>query len=497
MAKLFDTTLRDGEQTPGVSLTPKEKLWIARKVDELGVDVIEAGSAITSKGEREGIRKIADEGLEAEICSYTRVLKSDVDAAHECGVESIHLVAPVSELHLKKKLKKNKSEILDSLDEVIPYAKDYGLNVELGAEDASRADQDFVEKIFNRGASLGADRVCYCDTVGVLNPEKTEQNISKLTENIDIPLSIHCHDDFGFAVSNSINALLSGAEQVHVTVNGLGERAGNASLEEVVISGKELYDIGFNANPELLYETSRLVSRLTGVSVSENKAIVGENAFTHESGIHAHGVLNDSATYEPISPDEVGRERKFTLGKHTGRASVKAILKEMGVEADDEQLKEIVSRVKEIGDKGKKVTTADLQTIVETVLKVKKEARAKLEELTVVSGNKVTPTASIKLDYKDQEEITQSGTGTGPVDASIKAVKKAISEIAEIQLEDYKVESITGGTEALVDVSVKLSRKGKIVSARGARTDIIMASVEAMLEGVNKLLMEEENNEGS
>lgn len=491
MPKLFDTTLRDGEQTPGVSLKPGEKVWIANKLDDLGVDVIEAGSAITSKGEREGIKKIAEEDIDAELCSYTRLVKEDIDAAKNCGVDSVHLVVPVSKLHIQEKLEMDEEEVLNKTSKLINYAKNLGLKVILSGEDASRGDLKFIEEVFSLGVDEGADKLCYCDTVGVLKPEKTKKDIKNLYDKFSAPISIHCHNDLGYAVSNTIKALRNGAKEAHVTVNGIGERAGNASLEEVVMSGIKLYDMEFNVDPELLYETSKLVSRLTGIALSANKPIVGENAFTHESGIHAHGVLSDSSTYEPLSPKEVGRERQFTLGKHTGRSSVKAVLEEMGVEADKEQLKEIVSRIKEIGDKGKKVTTADLQTIVETVLKIYKEAKVELEELTVVSGNKVTPTASVELEVEGNN-ILKSGTGTGPVDACVKAVREAVSSITDVELEDYRVEAITGGTDALVEVIVKLRKDENVVSARGARTDIIMASVEAMIEGVNRLMMEEE-----
>ncbi len=487
----MDTTLRDGEQTPGVSLKPEEKVWIARKLDKLGIDVIEAGSAITSRGEREGIKKVTQEGLDAEICSYTRLVKEDIDAANECGVDSVHLVVPVSDLHIEKKLDMKKSGILKKARKLVDYAKSKDLDVILSGEDASRADIDFISKVFEVGVDEGADRLCYCDTVGVLKPEKAKADIKKLSNKFSAPISIHCHNDLGYAVVDTIEALKNGANEAHVTVNGIGERAGNAALEEVVMSGKKLYGLNFKVNSKLLYETSELVSRLTGIPLSTNKPIVGENAFTHESGIHAHGILSDSSTYEPISPNEVGRERKFTLGKHTGKSSVEAILEDMGVEADEEQLKEIVSRVKNMGDKGKKVTTADLQTIVETVLKIYKEAKVELEELTVVSGNKVTPTASVKLGVEGKD-ILKSGTGTGPVDACIRAIREAISSITDIELENYRVEAITGGTDALVEVIVKVSKGDKIVSARGARTDIIMASVEAMIEGVNRLMLEEE-----
>ncbi len=484
--KFFDTTLRDGEQTPGVSLTAEEKLWIARKLDELGVHVIEAGSAITSEGERASIKAIANEGLRAEICSFARVLKNDIDLALECDVDSVHLVVPVSDLHIKRKLKKDRETVKQMAVDVTEYAKDHGLIVELSGEDASRADLDYLISLYKEGISAGADRICFCDTVGVLIPEQTEKIFTRL-KTLSVPTSVHCHDDFGLAAANSITALRAGAQQVHVTVNGLGERAGNASLEEVVMTLEALYNYDTGINTKALYTTSRLVSRLTGVPVARNKAIVGDYAFTHESGIHTHGILASPETYEPIAPEKVGRARKIILGKHAGKSSVKMALKEFGLKASEEQVGEIANRVKELGDKGKRVTDADLQAIAEAVLGVYREAKVKLDELTVISGNKVTPTASVKL-VVNNKDVTESGTGVGPVDAAINALRRAIAGLADIQLEEYRVEAITGGTDALVEVWVKLSKDGKMVTARGAREDIIMASVEAVLEGINRLM---------
>ncbi|MGZ8886295.1 MAG: alpha-isopropylmalate synthase regulatory domain-containing protein, partial [Halobacteriota archaeon] len=294
-------------------------------------------------------------------------------------------------------------------------------------------------------------------------------------------------DDFGLATANSVAALEAGATQVHVTVNGLGERAGNASLEELVMTLESLYGYKTRLKTTELYLVSRLVSRLTGVPVAQNKPIVGENAFTHESGIHTHGLLADTRTYEPITPEMVGRERRIVLGKHAGRASVQLALKELGLDASDEQLGDILKRIKELGDKGKRVTDADLQAITDAVLEINREARIKLQELTVVSGNVVTPTSSIKLSV-DNQEVVEAGIGLGPVDAAINALRKAIGKLADITLEEYHVDAITGGTDALVEVWVKLSRDGHVITARGARADIIMASVEAVVEGVNRLL---------
>jgi D-citramalate synthase len=479
--------LRDGEQTPGVALTTEEKLWIARKLDELGVDIIEAGSAITSKGERESIRAISAERLNAEICSYCRIMKTDVDFALECGVDSIHLVVPVSDLHINVKLKKDRETVRQMAVDITEYAKDHGLIVELSGEDASRADLTFLKSLYLDGIDAGADRICYCDTVGMLVPEKTTEVFRELSSALAAPLSVHCHDDFGLAVSNTIAALAAGAEEAHATINGIGERSGNTSMEEVVMILEWLYKYDTGIKLEEIYKTSRLVSRLTGIAVAANKSLVGGNAFTHEAGIHVHGLLADTSTYEPIGPEVIGRERKIILGKHAGKSSVTLALKELGLEVDDTQLDEILGRVKELGDHGKRVTDADLQTIAEAVLDIFSESKVKLEEFTVVSGNKVTPTSSIKLNVGGKE-VVEAGIGDGPVDAAISAIRKAVAGVGDIRLEEYHVDAITGGTDALVEVLVKLSKDGKIVTARGARTDIIMASVEAVLNGINRLI---------
>jgi len=308
--RIFDTTLRDGEQTPGVSLTPDEKLRIAIKLDELGVNVIEAGSAITSEGEREGIKKIVNEGLNAEICSFTRAVKVDIDAALECGVDSIHLVVPTSDLHLEHKLNKTREQVKQFALDCTEYAVDHGLLVELSAEDSTRSDSEYLTEIFREGIDAGAKRICACDTVGMLTPETATKFYGSLS-NLGVPLSVHCHNDFGLAVANTLSGLRAGATQAHVTVNGIGERAGNASLEEVVVSLYSLYDEKTDVNIKLLYETSKMVARMTGVYLQPNKAIVGENAFAHESGIHADGVIKKAETYKPIPASTIKKGRNI------------------------------------------------------------------------------------------------------------------------------------------------------------------------------------------
>ncbi len=489
-AKILDTTLRDGEQTPGVSLTPDEKLRMAIKLDELGVDIIEAGSAITSAGEREGIKKIAQEGLSAEICSFARAVKVDVDAALECDVDSVHLVVPTSDLHIEHKLRKTRESVKDLAIASTQYAVDHGLLVELSAEDSTRSDLDYLTQLLKEGIDAGAKRICACDTVGMLIPERAYDFYGHLSK-LDAPLSVHCHNDFGLAVANSLAGLRGGASQVHATINGIGERAGNASLEEIVVALYSLYNVKTNINIGMLYEISKMVSRMTNIPLQPNKAIVGENAFAHESGIHADGVIKKAETYEPITPELVGHKRRFVMGKHIGSGMLKKRLEEMGLRVNEEKLNQIFARVKALGDKGKCVTDVDLQAIAEDVLGIMAEKIVELDELTIVSGNKVTPTASVKLNINDTE-VLEAGTGIGPVDAAIVAVRKSIKDFADIELEEYHVDAITGGTDALIDVIVKLKYEGNIVTARSTQPDIINASVEAYLSGINKILVDKE-----
>jgi len=431
---------------------------------------------------------ISEENLEAEICSFARGVKRDIDAVVKSGADSVFLVIPSSDMHIKHKLKKSKDEILELTAESVKYAKDLGLIVELGPEDATRADIDFLKKMIAKGISEGADRVTPCDTVGILTPERTYKFYSELRDAFpEITLGAHCHDDFGMAAANSIAALQAGVDEVHVTVNGLGERAGNAALEEVAVSLKLLYGVETSIKTDRLYDTSLLVSRLTGISVQPNKAIVGENAFVHESGIHTHAILSEPLTYEPIPPEIVGRTRRLAVGKHAGSRGIKAALKEMGLHPNDEQLDEIFRRVKSLGDKGKIVTDADLYTIAETVMGLPSARAIRLEELTVVTGNNVTPTASVRLNLNGNL-LTEAATGVGPVDAAIHAIRKAVSAVEPIRLEEYHVNAITGGTDALVEVIVRLRKGDRVVTAMGAHGDIVMASVEAMLSGMNVLM---------
>jgi len=484
--RFFDTTLRDGEQTPGVSLTPAEKLEIAVAISDIGVHIVEAGSAVASEGEREAIRLIADAGLTAECCTYVRALPQDIDCAAEAGADSVHLVVPVSDLHITRKLQKSREEVHEMAMTAVAYAKDRGLIVELSGEDASRADMEFLGALYRDGVSHVSDRLCFCDTVGLLTPERAAEIIPPLCY---APLSIHCHNDLGLALATTISALRAGADCAHVTVNGLGERAGNTPFEEVVMSLEMLYGYRTGIDTRKIYPLSALVSRLTGVPFATNKPIVGTMAFTHESGIHAHGLFRDTRTYEPMAPETVGRTRRIVLGKHSGSASVKAALTELGYNPNPRQLEEIVKRVKALGDEGRRVSDTDVMAISDAVMLLECKPILSVKQFTVVSGSAILPTASVTM-VINGKEVTGAATGDGPVDAALRVLRESVSGYGDIRLEEYHVDAITGGTDAMVEVMVKLNKNGKTITSCGARTDIIQASVEAVVTGMNRLLRE-------
>ena len=487
--RIFDTTLRDGEQTPGVAITPEEKIRIAKRLDELGVDVIEAGFPAASIGEKEAAREILKLGLNAQLCGLARILKEDLDAAIDSDVDYIHTFVGTSPLHREYKLKMSKEEILSQSIEAVEYIKDHGIVAEFSAEDATRTEFDYLKDVYKAVEEAGVDYVNVPDTVGVMVPTSMKWLISNLNEHLNVPISVHCHDDFGLAVANSLSSIEAGANQIHATVNGLGERAGNASLEEVVMSLITEYGIKMNIKTNRLVNLSEFVSRITGVKMPPNKAIVGENAFAHEAGIHVHGVLAKAETYEPITPEMVGHTRKIVLGKHTGAKAIKSKLDEYEIDLSKEQFEKVYDQVKALGDKGKCVTDADLKALAENVLGKAKEEIVKLEGFSVMTGNIVMPTATVKLNI-DGEIKTAAKTGVGPVDAAINAIQSVLGDITDIELQEYNIEAITGGTNALAEVFVIMGDKeGNRTTGRSATEDIVMASVEAVLDAINKILI--------
>ena len=491
--RIFDTTLRDGEQTPGVALSPEQKLHIAHKLVELGVVAIEAGFPVVSQGERKGVKLITEANLKAEICGLTRTNKKDIDAAVDCGLTYIHNFIATSDIHLEHKLKLTRDEALQQAIEAVEYAKSRGLQVEFSAEDATRSDREFLKKVFSEVAKAGADRIDIPDTVGYSTPQYIAEITKDAIEASKLPVSVHCHNDFGLAVANAISGIQAGAQCAHVTINGIGERAGNASLEEFVMALQCLqFDTKWETGikTQLLYDTSRYISNLVGVPVQPNKAIVGENAFGHESGIHTHGVLSNPLTYEPISPELVGRTRWFQVGKHAGAHGMNSMLKEYGIEPDKEQTTQILEKVKAIGDQGKQVTDVELLSIASEILGERGIKRiVQLTGFSVSTGIGTMPYAFVKLNI-DGKDTFATDYGVGPVDASLNAIQKITGKISEVRIKEYGLASIAGGSNALCEVTIKVEDPyGNMASAKSIGEDIVTTSVQAMIDGINRIML--------
>ncbi len=493
---IFDTTLRDGEQAPGASLNQKEKLEIAQALASLGVDIIEAGFPISSLGDFQSVRAIAKSIHGPVICGLSRSLKKDIDAAYQAiksaKRQRIHVFLATSKIHMKYKLQKAEDEILRLAVESVKYARKYCPDIEFSPEDATRSDKDFLCKVVESVIAAGATTVNIPDTVGYAEPDEFSSLILFLKERVPnierAVISVHCHNDLGLAVANSLAAIRNGARQVECTINGIGERAGNASLEEIVMAIKIRKDIFSNLETHIdtpqIYKISRLVSKLTGFVVAPNKAIVGGNAFRHESGIHQDGVLKERSTYEIIKPEDVGfTGQGIVLGKHSGRHALGERLKELGFQLNPEQIDKLNLRFKALADKKKNIFEEDLVLLVEDETKTVKPTW-KLESFAINSGTKITPTAEISLRYKNKLTRAKS-TGDGPVDACFKAVDKITGVKGELQ--DYRIEAVTKGKDALGEVSLKLKAKGKVVTARGSSTDIIEASIRAYINALNKI----------
>ena len=454
---IFDTTLRDGEQTPGVALTVEDKIQIAQKLNNLGVVKIEVGFPASSYGEMESARKIRAMDLDSTIVGLSRSLKGDIDKLIDSNLDYVHLFIGTSPLHRDYKLKMSMDEIVSRAADSVEYAKDHGLTVEFSAEDATRTERDYLFRVFDEVVGAGADFLDVPDTVGILTPVFTRDLISDIKDNFQVPISVHFHNDFGLATANTLTAIECGANQAHVTVNGLGERTGNCSLEELVMTLKSAYGVDLGLDTTRLYSLATLVGRLTGVKMPVNKPIVGDNAFAHESGIHVHGILNNASTYEPMSPEMVGHSRRIVLGKHTGANALKSKLKEYHIDLDGDQFDRVFSEIKSLGDSGK-------------------------------CGG-VSPTATVRLEIDGVEKETAS-TGVGPIDASLNAIRDLLKGEIDMELEEYNLEAITGGTDALAEVFVISSDSmGNRSRGRSTDQDIVMASIKAVLDSINKLLL--------
>ncbi|MEG0320443.1 MAG: 2-isopropylmalate synthase [Niameybacter sp.] len=501
--KIFDTTLRDGEQSPGCSMNLSEKLEMALQLERLGVNVIEAGFAIASPGDFQSVSQIAKVVKNTTVASLARALEKDIDAAAQslknAAYPRIHTFIATSDIHMQYKLKKSKEEVLQTAVEMVKYAKKYCGDVEFSAEDASRSNPAFLYQIFEAVIEAGATVINVPDTVGYTSPEEFYaliQGIRQNVANVDkVDISVHCHNDLGLAVANSLSAIKAGATQVECTVNGIGERAGNAALEELVMNlglRKDLYNIGTEINTKEIYKTSKLLSSITGVKVQPNKAIVGGNAFAHESGIHQHGVLANKETYEIMTPESIGlTENKMVLGKHSGRHAFVDRIETMGYILEEDTLNKAFEQFKALADKKKVVSDKDIEALVRRKTIVIPQTYT-LDRFVVNSGNTITATSSVRLYCKTGavlEDVMSSYDG--PIDASFKAIDKMVGK--KFTLEDFVINSVTGGADAQGEVTLKIKCKNKTYNGHGVSMDIVEASILAYISAINNMLYDLES----
>ncbi len=507
---IFDTTLRDGEQSPGATLNVDEKLTIAKQLARLGVDVIEAGFPFASPGDFEAVAQIAQQvGSETGpiICGLARATRQDIkaaaDAVKPAAKPRIHTFIAASDIHLEYKLRKTRAEVLDIVPDMVAYAKSLVADVEFSPEDAGRSDPEFLYLMLERAIAAGATTVNIPDTVGFLTPSEFGELIQGIKANVpnidQAIISVHGHNDLGMAVANFLEAVKHGARQLECTINGIGERAGNAALEELVMAlhVRRQYFNPFFGRPvdsevplthidtRQLYKTSRLVSNLTGMLVQPNKAIVGANAFAHESGIHQDGVLKHKLTYEIMDAQSIGlNDNQIVLGKHSGRNAFRTRLKELGFDLSDQDLNKAFLRFKELGDKKKDISDRDLEAIVNNEIQHAPEL-FKLEHLQVSCGDHAYPTATVIIRTPEGEELMDAAIGTGPVDAVYKAINRVVN--IPNQLIEYSVQSVTAGIDAIGEVTIRLQYEDRFFSGHGANTDVIVASAQAYMNALNRL----------
>lgn len=492
---IFDTTLRDGEQSPGASMNAAEKMRLAVQMEKLGVDIIEAGFPAASKGDLDAVSKIAQKLEKIEIAALARASKEDIDCAWKAishaAKPRIHTFIATSDIHMDYKLKMTRDEVVKAAVESVKYARSLTDNVEFSAEDGSRSDRDFLCQVFEAAIESGASTVNLPDTVGYAVPQEFSELVKYVmshTPNIHKAiLSVHCHNDLGLATANTLAAVYSGARQAEVTINGIGERAGNTSLEEVIMTLQtrpNFLPLSTGIKTNLIYPTSRLVSMITGIIVQPNKAIVGANAFAHEAGIHQDGVLKNPMTYEIMKPETIGLNKNIlVLGKHSGRHALRSRLKELGYDLSDEELKLVFKKFKELADKKKHVVDEDLEVIVtEGILRTKDIFR--LEYLHVTSGTTVLPMASVKLEINGRS-VQGADYGNGPIDSAFNAIAQLTG--TESELLRFSVSALTGGTDAQGEVTVRLGENGLVALGKGADPDIITASAKAYVNGLNRL----------
>jgi 2-isopropylmalate synthase len=491
--KIFDTTLRDGEQSPGASMNVEEKIQIAKQLVKLGVDIIEAGFPIASSGDFEAVRRIAAEVKGATIAGLARAKEEDIKRAYEAVKEAprhrIHTFHSTSDIHLKYQFRVSREEALKRSVEMVKLARGLVEDVEFSPMDATRTDISYLLEVVEAVVTAGASTVNIPDTVGYTTPTEFGDMIRAIRERIgdSAVISVHCHNDLGLAVANSLAAILNGAGQVECTINGIGERAGNCSMEEVVMNlhtRKDFYKASTNINTKEIIRASRLVTRITGISVQPNKAVVGANAFAHESGIHQDGLLKEKMTYEIIRPEDIGlNQTELVLGKHSGRHAFKERLKELGYDLSPEDIEIAFEKFKHLADQKKNIFDEDIETLVSEEVAKTPEVYGLLD-LSISCGTTVSPTAALRMRI-NTDVVDRMEHGDGPVDAVYKAI--AASTQTKSNLLKFEVNSITGGTDALGEVIVSLEEDGKTVRGHGADTDIIVAAAKAYINALNKL----------
>ena len=492
---IFDTTMRDGEQSPGASMTRDEKVRIGKALEKMRVDVIEAGFAAASPGDFESIAAVAAAVKESTICSLARAVDGDIDRAAEALKQAerarIHTFIATSPIHMEHKLRMSPDAVVERAVYAVKRARNLVDDVEFSCEDAGRSEMDFLCRIIEAAIDAGARTINIPDTVGYAIPEEFGHTIKTLLQRIPNAdkaiFSVHCHNDLGLAVANSLSAVANGARQVECTINGLGERAGNAALEEIVMGVRtrsDLFDVTSNINSEIIVPTSRMVSSITGFPVQPNKAIVGANAFAHESGIHQDGVLKHRETYEIMRAEDVGwGANKMIMGKHSGRAAVRARLEELGTTFEsDQELNVAFARFKELADKKHEIFDEDLQALVNETRTLDEKYEVITLEAHSQTGEK--PKAKLTLAVNGKEVVTES-EGSGPVDAAFQAIEAIVQSKATVQL--YSVNAITSGTDSQGEVTVRLEKAGRIVNGLGSDTDIVVASAKAYINALNVL----------
>ena len=496
--QVFDTTLRDGEQSPGCSMNIREKIELARQLELLKVDILEAGFAISSPGDFESVRQVAMHVKEPIVASLSRALPRDIERSAEALKDArrprIHLFIATSDVHMQYKLKMSREQVLEQTAAMVALARNLCDDVEFSAEDALRSDPDFLCQVIERAIAAGAGVVNIPDTVGYTTPDEMQAYIRYLFEHTRgierAVVSTHCHDDLGMAVANTLAAVQAGAGQVECTVNGIGERAGNASLEEVVMAlhtRKAYFDAVCAVDTTQLYPTSKLLSAIIGQDVQANKAIVGANAFAHEAGIHQHGVLANRDTYEIMRPETVGiQKNKMVLGKHSGRHALEERLREMGYQMDAEAMSRVADEFKRLADLKKTIDDRDLEALVEPHSRSVSQTYA-FDRFVVNSGNTISATAIVRV-TRCGEPVEQVATGDGPIDAAFKAIDKLVSR--DFTLDSYRIHSATEGQDALGVADVRLSHGGRSERGRGTSTDVIEASIKAYLAAVNRFVAE-------